>query len=71
MAEERIESYLSVCVRACVRLCVCVFQNRVRPITSACMVGFRNNLAQMIIITRHCVANKHVARSKVKVTVRT
>ena len=34
------------------------------------IVGFENNLAQMIIMTRRCVANKnHVARSKVKVTV--
>ena len=73
MAEGHIESYLSLSLSlsVCVCVCVCVFQNRFRPITSTCMVGFGNNLAQ-IIITRHCVANKnHVARSKVKVTVRT
>ena len=68
MAEEHKEFTLSVSV--CVR--VCVFQMRVRPITSLCMVGFRNYLAQMIIKTRRCVTCKnHVARSKVKVTVGT
>ena len=61
--------------------CVCVyarageraFQNPVRLITSPAMVGFKNNLAQkLIIITSKCVANKnHIARSEVKVTVRT
>ena len=36
------------------------------------LMGFEDNLAQMIIMTTRCVANKnHVARSKVKVTVRT
>ena len=65
MAEDHIESYLSVYV-----LCVCVFQNHFRPITSSCMMVFSNNLAQMINMTRQCVANKnHVARLKVKVTV--
>ena len=35
------------------------------------MVGFENNLAQIIIMIRRCVANKnHVASLKVKVTVR-
>ena len=45
---------------------------RVRPITVLCVVGFKNNLAQVIIMTRQCVANKiHFARGKVKVTVPT
>ena len=62
MAEGHIESYLSVCV--------CLFQNRVRAIALPYMMELENNLAQMIIMTRRCVANKnHVARSKVKVTV--
>ena len=66
MAKGHIEFTLSVCV------CDCVFQNRVRAITKPYMMGFENNLAHMIIMTRQCVANKnHVARSKVKVTVRT
>ena len=35
----------------------------------SCMVGFENNLVQMIIITK-CVMNKnHVVRSEVNVTV--
>ena len=63
MAERHMEFTLSVCV--CVL--VCVFQNGVRPITLSCMVGLENNLAQMFIMTRQCVANKnYVARSKVK-----
>ena len=45
MAEGHIEFTLSVCV--CVRL----FQILVRLVTSLCMVGFKNNLAQMIIKT--------------------
>ena len=36
------------------------------------MIGFENNLAQMIIMTRRYDANKnHVARTKVKDMVRT
>ena len=36
----------------------------VRPITLSCMVGFENNLVQMIILTKQCVLNKnHVKRS--------
>ena len=47
---------------------VCAFRIRVRPITSSCMVGFKNCLAQIIIKTRRCVACKnYVARSTVKV----
>ena len=62
MAEGHIEFTLSVCV--------CVFQNHGRVITEPYFMGFKNNLAQMIIMTRQCVANKnHVARFKVKVTV--
>ena len=67
MAEEHIEFTLSLCVYVCV--CVCLFQNRVRAITWLYMMGFENNMAQMIIMIRRCVANKNqVARSKVKVT---
>ena len=63
MAEGHIVFTLSVCV--------CIFQIHDRPITSLCMVGFKNHLAQMIK-TRQCVACKnHVARSKVMVTVGT
>ena len=59
-----------VCVFGCVF--VCVFKNRVRSITSSCMVGLENNLAQVIIMTVQYVGNKyHVAGWKVKVTVRT
>ena len=59
MAEGHIEFTLSVCVYVCYRI-------------MSCVVGFENNLEQVIIVTRRCVANKnHVARSKVKVTVRT
>ena len=44
MVEGHIELTLSACV--CVRMCVifvCVFQNRVRQITSYCMMGFEKN----------------------------
>ena len=59
MAEGHIEFTLSKYV------CVSVFQICVQPITSVCMVGFKNHLAQMIIKTRLCVAcKKNVARSK-------
>ena len=48
---------------------LCALQMHVRPITSSCMMGFENYLAEMIIKTRQCVTYKtHVARSKVKVT---
>ena len=51
---------------------VFVFKNCIKPITSSCMVGFENYLAEMIITTSQCVRCKnHVARSKVKVTVGT
>ena len=64
MAEGHIES-------SCLCVSVRVFQNCVRAITEPYMMGFENNLAQMIM-TRPCVANKnYVAWSKVKVTVRT
>ena len=56
MAVGHIESYLSVCVCVCFRLCVpesCPAHDFVL------LVGFGNNLAQMIIITRHCVACKN------------
>ena len=42
--------------------CLCL------PITWSSMLGFINNVAQLIIMTRGCVANKNdVARSKFKV----
>ena len=69
MAGVHIEFTLSfyVCMFGCVF--VFLFQNSVWPITSACIVGYKNKLAQVIIRTRQCVANKNpVARSKVKVT---
>ena len=51
---------------------VCAFRIHVRPITSLYMVGLENYMAEMIIMTRECVAwKKHVAGSKVKVTVHT
>ena len=38
----------------------------VRTITLSCMVGFENNLIQMIIMTKQYVMNKnHVSRSEV------
>ena len=38
----------------------------VRTITLSCMVGFENNLVQIIIMTKQCVMIKnHVVRSKV------
>ena len=46
----------------------CAFQNRARPLTSPCMLGFEDYLALMIITARQCVMCKnHVARSKVTV----
>ena len=65
----RLKVKVTVCTKI---LCIdSVKPVRVRPIKSLCIVGFENNLAQMIIMTRQCVVNKnHVARSKVKVTVR-
>ena len=44
----------------------------VKTIFLSCMVGFENNLVQIIIMTEQCVMNKnHVVRSKVYVTDRT
>ena len=64
MAEGHKEFTLSVCLF--------IYKNHVQPITLSSMVEFKNNFAQMIIMTRLCVTNKnHVARSKVKVTVST
>ena len=55
---------LKLCARASVKP-VCV-----GPISLSCIVGFENNMAQMIIMTRQCIPIKnHVARSRVKVTV--
>ena len=39
---------------------ICVFQNRVQPKTSSCMVGFKNYLAELII-TRRYVASKNIS----------
>ena len=42
---------------------ICAFQNRVQPLTSSCIVGFENYMAQMITTTRQCVMYKnHVTR---------
>ena len=42
----------------------------VLPITLLCMVGFENNLTQMIVMIKQYVTNKkHVTRLKVKITV--
>ena len=58
--------YVTVCTKSlCIdfsETCSCL------PITWSSMLGFINKVAQIIIMTRGCVANKnHVARSKVKV----
>ena len=45
------------------------FSNRVRPITSSCIVGFEQYLADMIITRQSVACKNHVARSKVKVTI--
>ena len=51
---------------------VFAFYSGVLPITSSCMVGFQNVLAEIIITTRRCIGSKnHVARSKAKVAVGT
>ena len=56
-------------LRSQLALKVCVFQIHVQPITSLYIVGFKNYLAEMIIVTRLSVACKnHVPKSKVKVT---
>ena len=66
MAERHIEPYLSVCVY----LFDCALQNRVRFVASPYIVRFENNMAQIIFMTRWCVAcKKHVTRSNAKVTV--
>ena len=46
MADGHIEFTLSMCVISF------VVQNPVQPIMLSCMVGFENNVAQMIIMTR-------------------
>ena len=56
--------YVTVCT-LCIdfsKTCSCL------PITRSSMLGFKNNVAQMIIMTRGCVGNKnYVANSKFKV----
>ena len=70
MAEGHIEFTQSMCVCLCVCVCVC-FPELCPDHNLTIHDGIENNLAQMIIMTRRCVANKnHVARSKVMVTVR-
>ena len=61
---SRSQSALKHCALASVKLVY------VRTITWSCMVGFENNLVQMIIMTKQSVMNKnHVVRSKIYVTV--
>ena len=63
-------SRLKICVTVCtLTLCIDFSETCSRlPITRSSMLGFINNVAQMIIITRGCVANKiHVSSSKFKV----
>ena len=44
----------------------------VRTIFLSCIVGFEDNLVQMLIMTKQCFMNKnHVVRSKVYVSVGT
>ena len=57
-------------------LSICVFSFVCLRYPESCLayniILFENNFAQMIIMTRGCVANKnHVAKSKVKVRVST
>ena len=54
MAEGHIEFTLSLCVRACV--CVCVPES----CSTHNLVGFKNYMAEMIITTRQCVACKNI-----------
>ena len=55
--------YVTVCT-----LTLCVDFSETCSCLSITMLGFINNVAQMIIMTRGCVANKiHVASSKFKV----
>ena len=61
---SRSQSALKLCADASLKLV------HVRTITLSCMVGFENNLVQMVILTKQCVMNKnHVARSIIYVTV--
>ena len=62
----RSKVYITLCIYTlCIdfnETCLCL------PITWSSMLGFINNVAQMIIMTRGSVANKnHVASSKFKV----
>ena len=59
---SRSQSALKLCAQTSVK------PVNVGPITLLCIVGFENNMAQMIIMTRGCVANKNrVPSSKFKV----
>ena len=56
------QSTLKFCAYASLKLV------HVRTITLSCVVGFKNYLIQMIIMTKQCVMNKNpVGRSKVYV----
>ena len=60
---SRSQSAPNLCALASVKLV------HVRTITLSCMVGFENNLVQIIIMTKQCVMNRtHVVRSKVYVS---
>ena len=58
--------YAKVCTET---LCIHFSETcSVLPVTWSSMLGFKNDVAQMIIITRGCVASKnHLASSKFKV----
>ena len=61
-----------MCVCLCVLafVCMCVSES-CHAHNFSCMIGFKITLAEMIIITRRCVANKNrVAGARVKVKVR-
>ena len=64
--DVRSQVYLTVCNKTlCIyfsETCSCL------PITWSSMLGFINNVAQIIFMTRRCIANKsHVANLKFKV----
>ena len=63
---QRLRSALKLCAYTSVK------PVRVGPISLLCIMEFRYDLAQIIIMRRQCVANKNdVARLDVKVTVGT
>ena len=59
--------------RSQLALKVCAFQNCVQPITLSCMVGFKQYLADMFIMTRQYVACKNMSlgqRSRLQFTLK-